>query len=116
MKYRFRLKSLILLITLICLALCAMSWYARRAAETWIADSISNLASSKSEPKIILGVIDQNEYCLSNLEVNWSAATGPTTAPPDSPRSDAVFVAMPDKIGRWAHSPKEVMQYLKENR
>jgi hypothetical protein len=119
MRFRIGMRSLLLLMAAACVALwaipAAMDWYHWRTVRAWVSDCVADLASSQSEPKIILGVVEQSEYCLSNLEVKWDSTTGSPMPVSFTPRRDAVYVEMPDKTGKWVSSTSEVVRFLRQD-
>ena len=116
MKIRFGLRSLALLIAVVCVALwavpVAMDWYYWHKLREIIANNMDDLAKP-GEPSIFLGVVKDSEYYLSNHEIRWDPAANAMTELVSNRRNDAVFVTFPRKAGRWASTPDEVIQMLK---
>jgi hypothetical protein len=78
-----------------------------------VISTMSAIAASPGKPAVYLGVAKQNQYCLANVEVKWNLLTDSGAQLTATPRSDAVFVEVPDKVHTWARSPNEVMQLLR---
>ena len=72
------------------------------------------LAESPQEVKLYLCGIPQNEFSLSNREFTWISQTA-STGRTGTPRTDAVFVSVRGKTGKWASSPNEVVNFLKQD-
>jgi hypothetical protein len=118
MRIRFGLRTLAALITLACIALWAVpaakEWAEWRLIRASVTDTMSKIAASPGKPAVYAGVAKKEQYCLANVEVKWDVLTDSGTQLSFTPRSDAVFLEVPDKVHSWAHSPDEVIQLLRQ--
>jgi hypothetical protein len=118
MRFRFSLRTLVALVTVVCIALwavpVAMEWAEWRLIRASVTDTMSRIAASPEKPAVYNGFAKSDQYCLANVEVKWDLVTDSGTQLSFTPRSDAVFVEIPDKVHTWAHSPNEVMQLLRQ--
>jgi hypothetical protein len=119
MRFRFGLRTVALLVAVVCIALWSipvvMEWYKWRLIRGVVNDTIDKIAASPGKPTIYTGVAWHSQYCLANVEVKWDPVTDSGTQMSSIPRNDAVFVEMPSKVHTWAHSSNEVMQLLRDN-
>src|SRR6476620_116388 len=111
MRFRFGLRTLALLIAMICIALWAVpvitEWYYWHKLREIVADNMADLATRPGEPSVFLGVVRDSEYYLSNHEIKWDPAVNAMFDLVSNRRNDAVFVTLPRKPGRWASTPDE---------
>ena len=119
MRFRFGLRSLALLVAAVCIALWSipalMEWGKWRLVRGVVHDTIDKIAASPEKPAIYKGVAWHSPYCLANVEIKWDPKTDSGTQMSSIPRSDAVFVEVPNKVHTWVHSPDEAMQLIREN-
>jgi hypothetical protein len=119
MRIRFRLRTLLLCVTLICVALwaipVAIEWCQWRMIRAVVIDTMAEIAASPGRPAIYVGVAGHRQYCLANVEVQWDPLTESGTQTSSTPRSDAVFVEIPGKVHTWARSSNDVMQLLRQS-
>jgi hypothetical protein len=103
---------------MICIALwavpTAMEWYKWRRIRSVVIDTMNEIAASPDKPAVYTGVAWHSTYCLANVEIKWDPLTDSGIQISSTPRSDAVFVELPDKVHTWANSPNEVMQLLRQ--
>jgi hypothetical protein len=118
MRFRFGLRTLAALVTVACIALWAVPaakrWTEWRLIRASVTDTMSRIAASPGKPAIYAGFAIKDHYCLANVEVKWDVLTDSGTQLSFTPRSDAVFVEVPDKVHSWAQSPDEVIQLLRQ--
>jgi hypothetical protein len=118
-KFRFGLRSLAVLVAVVCVALwavpIAIEWSKWQLIRRVVEDTISQIKASPGKPAVYMGVAWHSTYVLANVEMDWDLTTNSGTPPLSPPRSDAIFVEMPGKVHTWAHSPDEVLQLLKQN-
>jgi hypothetical protein len=118
-RFRFTLRTLLLLTGIIAFALWAVpasiEWYKWRLIRAVVIDTMDQIAASPGKPSIYMGVAWHSVYCLANVEVKWDLSTNSGTQVSSTPRNDAVFVEMPGKVHQWAHTPDEVMQLIRDN-
>jgi hypothetical protein len=119
MKIRFGLRTLALMIALVCIALwlvpAAVEWGKWRLIRAVVVDTMDAIAASPEKPAVYMGMAWDSQYCLANVEVKWDPMTGTGSQVSSTPRNDAVFVEMPGKVHTWVQSPNEVMRLLREN-
>ena len=119
MRFRFGLRTVAVLVAVICIALWSipafMEWGKWRLVRGVVYDTLDKIAASPEKPTVYTGVGWHSQYCLSNVEIKWDLKTNSGTLISSIPRSDAVFVEIPSKVHTWAHSPTEVMQLIREN-
>jgi hypothetical protein len=118
MRFRFGLRTLLALVTLTCIAFWAVpaakKWAEWRLIRASVADTMSNIAASPKKPAVYAGFSIKDQYCLANVEVKWDVLTDSGTLLSFTPRRDAVFVEVPDKVHCWAHSLDEVIRLLRQ--
>ena len=118
-RFRFGLRSLAVLVAVVCIALwavpVALEWGKWRLLRKVVDDTLSEIAASPDKPAIYMGVAWHSTYVLANVEIDWDLSTNSGHPITSSRRSDAIFVEMPGKVHRWAHSPGEVMQLIRQN-
>jgi hypothetical protein len=119
MRIRFGLRTLLLFVTLVCIALwavpVAIEWCKWRLVRAVVVDTMADIAASPGKPAVYMGVAWRRTYCLANVEVQWDPLTNSGNLVSFAPRSDAVFVEVPGKVHTWVHSADEVMQLLRHN-
>jgi methionine-rich copper-binding protein CopC len=117
MKVRFGLRTLAAVVAAICLALWAvpvvMEWAHWRLIRASVADTMAKIAASPDKPTVYTGITIRNQYCLANIEVEWDTLTNSGTQISLTPRGDAVFVEVPDKINGWVQSADEAIDLLR---
>jgi hypothetical protein len=117
MRFRFGLRTLAALVTVTCIVLWAVpvvkEWAEWRWIRASVTDTMSKISASSGKPAVYTGIAIKDQYCLANIEVKWDALTDSGTQISSTPRSDAVFVEVPNTVHRWAHSPDEVIQLLR---
>src|SRR5262245_45034150 len=113
MRFRFGLRSLAIVVAVVCVALwavpVALEWCKWRLVRGVVDSTINDIAASPDKPAIYMGVAWHSTYVLANVEINWNLSTNSGSPITSSPRSDAIFVEMPGKVHRWVQSPNEVM-------
>ena len=92
----------------------AIDWYKWRAIQAEVTGIMAHITASPYKPYIFVGMTTRDEYCLANVEVKWDSKNA--TANPLSfvPRADAVYLAVPEKVGSWTRSPSEVIRLLRQ--
>jgi|1186.fasta_scaffold435594_2 hypothetical protein len=117
-RFRFGLRSLALLVAVVCVALwavpAALEWGKWRLLQKVVNDTISEIAASPEKPTIYMGVAWHSTYVLANVEIKWNLSTNSGSPITSKPRSGAIFVEMPGKVHTWAQ-PSEVMQLIRQN-
>ena len=117
MKVRFSLRTLAVVVTAVCFALWAIpvakEWAVWRLIRASVTDTMSKIAASPDKPAVYSGVAIKNQYCLANVEIQWDELTDSGTQLSTTPRSDAVFVEVPNKVHRWVQSADEVIELLR---
>ena len=95
MRFRFGLRTVALLVAVICIALWSipvvMEWYKWRLIRGVVDDTLDKVAASPGKPTVYTGVVWHSQYCLANVEVKWDPVTDSGTHMSSIPRNDAVF-------------------------
>ena len=119
MRFRFGLRTLAVLVATVCIALwavpVALEWCKWRLVRGVVIDTMNDIAASPGKPAVYMGVAWHSTYVLANVEIDWNLSTNSGNPITSNPRSDAIFVEMPGKVHRWAQSPNEVMQLIRQN-
>jgi hypothetical protein len=119
MRIRFGLRTLLVFVSLVCVALwfvpVAVEWCKWQMIRGVVVDTMAAIAASPDKPAVYAGVAWRRQYCLANVEMQWDPVTDSGTQISSTPRSDAVFVEVPGKVHTWATSADEVMQLLRQN-
>jgi hypothetical protein len=120
MRIRFGLRTLLVFVSLVCVALwaipAAIEWCKWRMVRAVVIDTMTAIAASPpGKPAVYSGVAWHRQYCLANVEVQWDPVTDSGNLISSIPRSDAVFVEVPGRVHTWARSADEVMQLLRQN-
>ena len=120
MRIRFGLRTLLVFVSLVCLALwlvpAAIEWCQWQMVRSAVVDTMAAIAASPpGKPAVYSGVAWRRQYCLANVEVHWDPATDSGRQISAVPRSDAVFVEVPGRVHAWARSADEVMELLRES-
>ena len=119
MRIRFGLRTLLVFVTLVCIALWAIpiatEWCKWRMVRAVVVDTMAQIAASPGKPAIYSGFAWRRQYCLANVEVQWDPLSDSGNQISSIPRNDAVFVEVPGRVHTWARSADDVVQLLREN-
>ena len=120
MRIRFGLRTLLLFVSVICVALwlvpAAVEWCKWQLVRGVVVETMAAIAASPpGKPAVYSGVAWQRQYCLANVEVTWDPVTDSGSQISTHPRSDAVFVEVPGRVHTWARNADEVMQLLRQH-
>jgi hypothetical protein len=116
MRVRFGLRTLAVLVAVLCVALWAIpvikEWAQWQLIRSSVLDTMSKIAASPDKPAVFAGLAIKNQYCLANVEIKWDTVTDSGNQVTFTPRRDAVFVEVPDKVHGWVRSADEVIELL----